>query len=334
MTHLVVHVGFPKTATTMLQVKVFQNLHRKGHINYIGNSEGFDSKDIKQVDYFVRPLILGSKFTVSLSEVSKKYPLFRGLLREDIPNVLSFEYLTIPGFCDLNPEETARKIRLAFEADDVSFSVVVTLRNHPDLLNSFYAHFLEWSYNHGKIAEIDINSGSADEWLERHVLPSGSYIHKGFDFDYIEKIWGDEFGSRNIRVNLYEDLLDNERKYLTDWASILNLPDDILLDEMSDHNKVRVRSRLAQFYEISVPRFGTYALKAKFHEPAGSFLRALGYKIARIASNRLPRKNMKIASISSGNEAKIFSVFGDSNRALFERHGLCAEKGKSYRYWT
>jgi hypothetical protein len=46
MKKLIVHIGYPKTATTSLQDKVFYELHKTGNINYLGITSKKTNLDI------------------------------------------------------------------------------------------------------------------------------------------------------------------------------------------------------------------------------------------------------------------------------------------------
>ncbi|MEO9475292.1 MAG: sulfotransferase domain-containing protein [Cyclobacteriaceae bacterium] len=119
----IVHIGYPKTATTFLQWEVFPNL------------EGVNYVDYRTCEQIFTPLIYLDEFDYDLSSVQetlKAYVLER-------TNLFSFEGLVGPPFIYKGLGRSVIPERLRALGFD---KIIITLRNQEDMLDSLYRQYV------------------------------------------------------------------------------------------------------------------------------------------------------------------------------------------------
>lgn len=133
MNRLLIHIGFPKTSSSLLQFGLFNQLHSQGNINLMTWRQ-FDSKELHD-----------NRFSSSLFQ--RKKPLQRYLeLKKGVLNILSDESLTAPtalrryNFGDDIPEpvEFPRVLRSYYPDEKTDIEILMVVRNQADLLYSQY----------------------------------------------------------------------------------------------------------------------------------------------------------------------------------------------------
>ena len=110
---LLLHIGYPKTATTTLQKLLFNKLYKDNQINYV-----FKDNDNKELFDFI---VLGKNSRKSFSE--------------NLLNVISDETLVLSS---TNIEDVCKRV-LSLTKD---IKVVVNIRNHSNLIFSWYVQIL------------------------------------------------------------------------------------------------------------------------------------------------------------------------------------------------
>ena len=189
----VVHIGFPKTATSFLQKTIFPQLSRD--FKYFNNEASsalfppltnyddtiFDSKGLRQ--QFVRACKGHRKALFS-------YELLTGLHHQT-------------GF--VNRTLIAKRLReLGFER------VIITIRNQFDALESTYKQYVE----SGGVLEFD-DYISFDLNKPRYLYP------EYFDYYSIYRLYAEKFGQPNVLVLQYENL--QNASFLDDIFSFLDI---------------------------------------------------------------------------------------------------------------
>src|SRR5690554_6242140 len=112
---LLIHIGYPKTATTFLQRRLLKRLHEDKRIRFLGNSEGVDIKECKIANGIITTLLYKKHWGHDVhSMLSGNEGYLSGLLSDEKLNVFSSEYLCIPEYIQHPIEEMPRRIRKAF----------------------------------------------------------------------------------------------------------------------------------------------------------------------------------------------------------------------------
>lgn len=330
---LIIHIGYPKTATTTLQVGVLRKLHDEGAINYLGNSELSDDADGKLVDQFLRQVFFRKGSGNGLyAALAGDRPFLDGLLSSEMPNVLSYEYFTIPGFGDFSQKDVPDMIRTAFGRRDVEYTVLLTTRSQPSLIDSFYAHFFEWAHLYADVARIDTRVCDVDRWVSEEVLAPGSLIRNSFDFADVTRSWAKVFGEKNIRVTLFEDLAENPDRYFQPWAKSCGLPLERFLELHRASTSMRVRGKTSKGYRITIPRAFRLRMRLRKKASRNGGRMPLKDKVLLYILRELPYRKLEVRPLSDDLRQRIVSIYAASNEKFLARHGLDEPELRKYGY--
>lgn len=233
MRKLLIHIGYPKTATTTLQTGLLAELHRGKHINFLGRAAHTDNKIFNQVRTFADNLYLER----NLDNISFN-------ILPDVLNVLSEDILTGPQLyrsLQLNnkvadPIRFPKKLAQYFYKQADEISILVTIRNQVDAIISYYiqsyASFLG-----------DRNNNN----IERHLFDKNGTFKKDifsiYNYAYTLNEYASYFGRDRIRILIYEDLLHNNVEYYQKLSDIFGISiENIKIVFENVHYKKRIRS--------------------------------------------------------------------------------------------
>jgi len=202
---IIVHIGYPKTATTTLQrgIVKFNN-----DINYIG-------KDYKEdlLNFIYGYNNLSNREIISF---------FKGTKNTFISN----EELSINPNIDL----IINNIKKIANISNDNIKIVISIRNHADLIFSLYVQLL-----------MGIKK-QPSEYLREYIEKEKHKDYFGLFFFYknITK-FAEAFGKENIEIIFYEDLKNDRNFYIKRWSEILEVKkeiiDSIFLQEFNKKKK-------------------------------------------------------------------------------------------------
>ena len=207
--NVLLHLGYPKTASSSLQFGIFDDLNRQKLINL--QTWRHHNKDEPLEDRPSSCLFNGGKITERYITFSSKKL-----------NILSDESFTAPvrlrrnNFGDkiidpINfPIEIKKQINKKY--NKVSYKVLVTLRNHSELLFSQYVE----EYNLLKFKGINLLFNNKNE-LDLNGYDIYNY-HK-----YIKELQR-VFGLENVVISFYEDLKKNNKFFCEQLSKLLEIP--------------------------------------------------------------------------------------------------------------
>ncbi|SNT36156.1 hypothetical protein SAMN05421640_3546 [Ekhidna lutea] len=181
----IVHVGFPKTASTFLQWRVFPLLQGINYIDYRTCREVF------------QPIIYSDVLDYSIDEI-------KSALSQSTGNTLySFESLTgspfyYKGLGRSNIAKTLKK--LGFD------KVIITIRSQEKAIDSYYRQYV-----------VQGGTLSFRNWLDidnHRPLPQ-KYFHRGYlQYDKLVDVYASEFGRENILLLTQESLHEDQQSFI------------------------------------------------------------------------------------------------------------------------
>lgn len=214
---LIIHIGYPKTATKTLQKNVFSSLYANGEIEYLNHigvgAEGFGQYVVKgilnyaigfQKEYPEEELIklkqINKQISVlsneSLAHVSEKTPT---------PN----KKVAVP--------ENLERLHQLFSPYFEKIEVVMTIRNQLTMVHSYYT---QEYYN-------IILKNKQHKFLENWLLDNFNEQIKEDQliFNYYKMYSSIEkyFGKGAAYILFYEDIIENSQQIFQKWANILNV---------------------------------------------------------------------------------------------------------------
>jgi hypothetical protein len=217
MENIILHIGYPKTGTTTLQNAWFYNLHTNNFIKYFGKCTHNNANSALGEQLLLR------QFTNS------KGKSFAPSLDNEVVNVFSDERICLPLVFKQNSPKYGRDTTNIFDSakilsnvfkDYQNVSILITIRNQCDLINSMYAHYYYYLRTH----DLYSNMSAFLNYIlyESHIL----------NFDTIAAHFAEVFGPDDVYILPFELLMQEPEQYLQSLSDVLQLPENILYESV------------------------------------------------------------------------------------------------------
>jgi len=332
MKRIVIHIGYPKTATTTLQEAVFVKLHQKKKINYLGKTNFIRYSKGKQF-ILSNSLINSVVFDIPFQE--------RVNISETKLNIISNEDLClIPYFKEIQTKKKVvdpflypRKLKTYFENFADEIIIFVTLRNQTELIYSSYVE----RYH---LFKDDEKRNSFNKFLLKEI-DNLADIYRVFRFSDILTEYSNIFGRKNIHILLYEDLKYDQHFFCKELSRIIDVQSSILENLLAMNNLRNKRKTKEGYYaEIVEARKITNVLKKLPNNRVIDVLLS-AYKntwdneisFFKILSKLLYKRNyVFIPKFTEEHKKIIVNKFRESNIRLSEDFGVSIDKLKKYQY--
>lgn len=302
---VVVHVGYPKAASTTLQNAVFLELHRLGLINYVARAweSGYFGALSSHAEYkqWLHRVIGAAMSGGTLPPLPLAAPLDRKRI-----NLFS------EGLLINNERHQSRfvmppvvKQLFAGHADDVQ--ILIVARRQSSLLMSYFVH----NYKKLRCRTFGdfLNLGMSSGWSGRFKI---------FDLHLVSTAFAEQFGRDNVHVMLFEDMVEDPTAFAAGLARLLQVdPAAVLTGLRGKHLNRTTRVDGVQLVRKMDP----------------FTLRAVAWRLASALPGGLERLfDIRIPQLSDEDEARIMAIFRESNLALARDFGLDMAKLRAYRF--
>lgn len=230
---MVIHVGFPKTATSTWQQNVFSRFEGALYLGMPFTDQKIESvcQDIQRLDSLC---------------FDKKYPnseftqYLDSLCSTGKPVLLSNEVFTkredgmaVPGVSDMG--DVARRIRDAFG----KAHIVLSIRKQEDCIPSFYLQYAYRYFRSGYLMKFN-------EYFRRHKQRGGRSIMADVDYWSIIEKYRHIFDPENVTVLVFEEFVSNPERYAKRMARVLDCESQQLLELINAPEKKVVNARVSQ----------------------------------------------------------------------------------------
>jgi len=213
MERVILHIGYPKTATTTLQDRWFGPAHGDGLIEFFGKFTGEEpGRPVKETR--LRDVIEdGSQLSDTASLSADRVNVFSDE-RMTLTNVLK-QHSPYPEREQIPPADIP-EILSAVTEDISDVTILMTVRNQPSIINSTYAHYHYYLAGHAEY-------GTWEQYLDT-ILSSERVV---FDFDQLLAQYESQFGD-SIEVLLFEEFVNERDRFTERLATILDVSPEAL----------------------------------------------------------------------------------------------------------
>lgn len=229
---ILLHFGYPKTASSSLQFGIFDELNRKNVVNLLTwrHTDKEEPLENRPSSSLFQGLKIMDKY---ISFTSKKL------------NILSDESFTAPvrlrknnfGENIVNPICFPLEIKNQIDNkyNDVTYKALIILRNHAELLFSQYVE----EYNLLKYKQVNLLFNNQNE-----LNLEGYDIY--FFYNYISELQR-VFGEENVVICFYEDLKTNNIYFYKQLSSLLEISTNEVKDKIT-RSKFNVKQKNKKGY--------------------------------------------------------------------------------------
>jgi len=337
MKTLVIHIGYPKTATSTIQDGFFKGLHEEKKVNYLGKYNRDGNGSICAVwnpwAPFVNHCVYDEPLSLSvLTDLSS-------FLRNGI-NVLSNEDFPVSFFniekrCYLRESDPFLvPERILFLTEKLGISnvkIVATLRNQCDAI---YSSYVEGWRGHFR---FEPSLDSFEKYLSQGLKKGINGIFRMFFYHEVLSEYIRVFGKENVHVTLFEELKHDLPSFCSRFLAPIAPDMTDLLEEVLASN-VRNRKRKTASGEYLTDDVTLYEellslYKRMIPPPLHELLRkSLVPRMGRRIFGGLKGKSGIVVERPSDEDVKeIKAVFLESNERLAMQFGM-KDKMKNYGY--
>ena len=230
------HIGFPKTASSFLQNKIFCKNQK---INYIGIPE---KKNWGVEEWYLYNFLLflfTSNNEIFYNDLDKHIlNLNKIKISQDKVNIISHDSLTNSIYLfSFDIYESLKRIKLTFDSKlNFKIKIFFSIRNQSDMILSFYSQFYrrlikknkEWKKFKSFLAVLEAI-------YEKKIIKDNDHLKIFNNFCYFSfyNFLVKNFSSSNIKVLLYEDLLNDPQFYFNEIQNFLKISNLVYKDNLN-----------------------------------------------------------------------------------------------------
>lgn len=332
---LIIHIGFPKTATTSLQLNLFSDLYKDRKLEYLNHlnvkSPYLGNIEVKNVVKYITSNIRSSAVEKELKFL-KQLPAGNYLISSE--NISFFYESFTWGYTSEMTLDNFHRIKELFSDifNDIEF--LIGIRAHINLIPSFYRQ----QYQHMVVENPKFKK--FNHWLDFSLSEkslSGELLLLNYTIVYRRIV--DLFGKDKIHILVFEDLFNNPDDFYNQLATFFGVSKIFIEDSLSKE-KINVGTRALGNYITSQPTINQkyigpirYVIKKVFSQKIFNIgAKYFGLLMPTNILNKSTGKGLVLDGITEEQLQKIYSAYKDSNLELMNLAGLEYEKFIKYKY--
>jgi len=311
---LLIHVGYPKAASTTLQNALFLGLHERGFIHFLGRA--FES------DFcgFASDKQEFKKWLSTVSPNERKPHRYDALDPDRLPDIfaqVSSQKVNLlsEGALILNDRvgesfAVPRRIYDYFHKNVDRLEIILVIRSQITLIMSNYVQRYR-----------NIEEKKFIKYLNVHMngKKKNSGDFKIYNIYNVLKSYVEVFGRENIHILFFEDMMNDNTHFVNRFSKILNV-NPLEVDHCLSKGSFNVTKKESDYHVCKKP------FKRSFRYRFGKFLRKFHVEPGELMETKVPK-------MSRDEEQRIFEYFRDSNIHLATEFSLNTEKMQTYRYF-
>jgi hypothetical protein len=343
MKRLIIHIGYPKTATTSLQENVFTELDGQ-YFNYLGKRAFASDLNPYKIPNITAQVLYGEEPSLSpdqnewLKRLDKDVVVFSN---ENLSMAVT-EYIDNNPFLKYsNPFETAKNLKNYFSEYFDDIQILIVLRSQKSLLYSYYVEIYKWRYR--LVKELNTFHKFFKSGLKNRM--SGNFMM--FYYDKLVDTYAELFGKTNVHLLFFEDLKEERQSFFQQLSTVLKVNTSVI-EENFNKRKYNVKKNKSgnyvsdnvNFLEMLNKNIGKVTvfekvLKLLLRSPKGlkEFIKKVYNKLLVPLFQRIVVARGKEIPKPTEEQLEItFREFRDSNINLANSYQLDKNKLKRYEY--
>jgi hypothetical protein len=299
-----IHPGYPKTASTTLQKRLFA---RHPDLCYLGKPLTGDLLDIE-----VAILSLDDdRYSQALPDLQDRFVSVMARCKESAGNVLlSHEgFLRPTRYQGHDIRRTAKRIREVFcepLRDEFDCYVLLTIRRQTEIIPSYF------------FDSVSRSSARFRKFIKASLQTPGEGYFDSLFYAAIVRHYADLFGRDHLKILTFEQFVDRREVFLRELADYLEIDYDRGI-ELVGGGAYNIKQRAGTGYRITANE-AVLDMASRFRPDLEQLPRLL-----RILLKRIPLKR-RVFSLSAGERAEIQQLYAGSNRRLSEEFDLVLDE--------
>ena len=305
MKRLLLHLGYPKSASTTLQNGLFYELHKCNVTNFIGKAweSGYYGPAGSKKEYKAWLRTISGEQKLPARLVPNRLPV---RFSDEKLNVMSEELFILR---DRDRPMMPDRIRDYFgeKVDEAKFLFVV--RNQQTLVLSYFIQ----TYR-------NIKQATFADYLEEVVTPQGNAGAGVFNFHNVIGRYAEVMGRKNIHIVFFEDFVNDRGTFGKELATILGVDPELVGELLTSVHLNRTPKRQNGYVVRKPGRRGTLD-----HLTSGA------RRLAGMTPE--PEEPVVIPDMTDEQKSMIFSMFKNNNQRFAKEFGLDGDRMQKYGYF-
>ena len=208
---LYVHIGFPRTATKTLQLKLFK---KHNGLNYLGR---YPDRNPSHNEIISKILSYNEEEFIknfdNLSREIKNLPLSL-----DKTNLISDEFFLLSDLLHqkISIKDSIQRLNRLCKINNINLKIIYSVRNQTDIIKSLFAiTFLTSLKTDCEKIILAINGLETDTYTSNFL--------RGFDYNQLHNTLLEILGRDNLSVIFFEKLLISKDRYYEEISSLLGI---------------------------------------------------------------------------------------------------------------
>nr|WP_319569934.1 hypothetical protein [uncultured Draconibacterium sp.] len=332
MKKLILHIGYPKTATTTFQLNLFAQLHKEGKIEYLNHLN--KSTDYLG-DYYCKNIIsyilTGTRNDEYLDELELLKSIDQKVVVISNENLSFFSENFSWAYSNSKAINNIKRIKNVFQ-NIFDIEIIMTIRSQITMIPSFYTQ------QYFNIIEEVPKFKNFDRWFTEnfHEKSCNDVI---FNYNSLYNSYKKEFGENNIHVLLFEDLKENKNRICQQLSDIFDITPKIILEAIEGKaQNISKRSNALMYVDNpSLEKLLKIKIKYLLNRV---FSRQSTVVIGRAIKKLIPKKllsielkkDLAIGELTSENINYIYDLFENENRSIGQNLNIDNQTLLNYKY--
>ena len=334
MKKLIIHIGYPKTATTTLQLNLYAKMHEEGKIEYLNH---LNSPSNYLGEFYcgnALRYIMGMSDDYGVKEELEKFKKINNTISLiSNENISFFSENYSWAYHNSDASKNAQRICDTFSPYFDDIQILIFTRAQATIIPSFYGQCL----NHIVSKKPIFNN--MQKWLDANFYNKLNDEKLIFNYDFMYDSYCKEFGADKTKVCLFEDLSNNQNRIATTLSLLFNVEKEYVNKSINRTNKknVTIKNNLNQVKASSsslMNRFVYYYNKYLSYFIKIEKAKKIKNKLLKIIPNFILGIEFKNKSRGLSNEEKIkiLNKYEKVNLSLMNKLGYTKEEMINYLY--